>query len=128
MKKTIWKSLWAIFAGFIVVIVLSIVTDMVVEGLGIFPGASHPELYTWWMLLVALFYRTIYTVLGGYVTAFFAPNKKLKHAVILGILGTVAGAAGAVANWNMGNQWYPIALVVLAIPSTWLGGKIQGKK
>jgi hypothetical protein len=31
-----------------------------------------------------------------------------------------------VATWNMGlgPRWYPIALVVLAIPQCWAGGKI----
>ena len=33
---------------------------------------------------------------------------------------------GVVATWNlgMGPRWYPMALVVLAIPQCWAGGKI----
>lgn len=122
------RSIGAVLAGFMIVVVLSIITDMVIEKLGLFPGANHPELYTWWMLLVALIYRTIYTVAGGYVTALFAPNKPIPHAVILGILGIIAGTLGAVANWKLGNQWYPIGLVILALPSTWLGGKLRIRK
>ena len=45
-----------------------------------------------------------------------------------GAIGIVAGAAGAVAMWQLGDQWYPIALVLLALPSTWLGGWLFGRR
>jgi MFS family permease len=122
--SSVLKSLLAVVAGFLTVVVLSVVTDMVVEALGIFPGADHPQDYRQWMLALALFYRTVITVFGGYLTAKLAPQNPMKHAVILGVLGTLAGAAGAIAAWSLGNHWYPIALAVLAIPSTWLGGKL----
>jgi hypothetical protein len=50
----------------------------------------------------------------------------MKHALILGVVGVVLGVAGLLATWNrgMGPHWYPIALVVLAIPQCWAGGKI----
>lgn len=127
-SKNIPKSIGAVLAGFIVVVILSIGTDIILETLGILPPQTQPEAYVWWMLLVALIYRTIYTVMGGYVTAKLSPQRPMKHAVILGILGTVAGTAGAAANWNLGNHWYPVALAVLALPSTWWGGKLYAKR
>jgi hypothetical protein len=30
-------------------------------------------------------------------------------------------------NKNLGPHWYPIALVILAIPQCWLGGKLFEK-
>ena len=46
----------------------------------------------------------------------------------LGFIGLLAAIAGTAATWNKGPEfgpkWYPIALVVLAIPSVWLGGKL----
>jgi len=50
----------------------------------------------------------------------------MKHAMILGIVGTVLGVVGVVATWNrgLGPRWYPIALAVLAIPQCWVGGRI----
>jgi hypothetical protein len=77
------------------------------------------------MLLFALIYRSIYTVAGGYVTAILATNRPMRHAVILGIIGIVAGTVGTIANWDKGSHWYPIALIVLALPCTWLGGKLK---
>ena len=50
----------------------------------------------------------------------------MKHALILGVVGTVLGIVGAVATWNLGlgPRWYPAALAVLAVPQCWIGGKI----
>jgi hypothetical protein len=120
-----FKSTGSIVVGFLIVVVLSVGTDAVVEKLGILPPASQPEAYTTWMLAFALFYRTVYTVLAGYITAHLAPSKPFRHATILGIIGTIAGTAGAIAGWDLSAHWYPIALAVLALPSTYLGGKIH---
>jgi hypothetical protein len=50
----------------------------------------------------------------------------MKHALILGGIGTVASAAGAIAtaNMNLGPAWYAWSLVVIALPVAWLGGKL----
>jgi hypothetical protein len=38
--------------------------------------------------------------------------------------------AGVLATWNLGlgPRWYPIALVVLAVPQSWIGGRIHGAR
>lgn len=125
--KNILRSIGAIFAGFVTVIVLSIVTDIVLEAVKFFPPQDKPELYTGGLLLIAFIYRSIYTIAGGYVAAALAPSRPMRHAIILGALGMVMGTLGAVANWDktaVSAAWYPIALVVAAIPCTWLGGKL----
>lgn len=123
MKKSTWKSIGAVVAGFIVVAALSMITDAILESAGIFPppGAGF---YVPWMLSLALVYRCIYTVAGGYVTARLAPGRPMRHVIILGSIGTVAAIAGTIAGWNLSAHWYPIALVITAIPCTWLGGKL----
>jgi hypothetical protein len=45
--------------------------------------------------------------------------------VILGIVGVIANAGGEMATINkpeLGPTWYPIALMVTAVPFCWLGG------
>ena len=123
MNNTV-KSILAVIAGFVTVFVSSVATDMVVEGTGLLPGPANPELILPWMFVIFLSYRIIYTIFGGYITSRLAPQNPVKHAIILGAIGTVAALAGMIAMWNLGNQWYPIALVVTAVPCTWLGGKI----
>src|SRR5262245_60808837 len=87
----ILKSIGAVVAGFVAVLVLHTGTDFVMESSGIFPGASNPELYASWMLAVALAYRCVWSVLGGYITAWLAPRSKMKHVYALGIIGTLGG-------------------------------------
>ncbi len=120
------RSIAAIFAGIAVSVVLSIGTDGLLHWMGVFPPLGKPAANG--PLLLATIYRTIYGVLGAYVTARLAPNRPMLHAMVLGFLGFVASIAGAVSTWNrteiFGPHWYPVALVVLALPTAWLGGKL----
>lgn len=126
--KNILKSIGSIIVGFVVVAVLSVITDAVLEGLHFFPGVNHPEAYVWWMLLIALLYRSVYAVVGGYITALLSPAKEMRNVIILGIIGTAAATLGFLANLDKGNIWYPILLAVLSFPCVWLGGKLRMKK
>jgi hypothetical protein len=122
----ILRSIGAVLAGFFATFILSIATDLVLHAVGVFPpwGQSMSDA----LFVLAMFYRTIYTIGGGYVTARLAPNKPMSHALILGVIGLLAAIAGTVATWNKGPEfgpkWYPLALVVLAIPCVWFGGKL----
>jgi hypothetical protein len=118
------KSILAVLAGFLAVVVLSTATDAVLEAAGIFPPPSG-GLFITWMLALAFAYRTLYNIVGGYITASIAPANPVKHAFILGCIGTIAGAAGVVIGWDLSEHWYPIALMVEAVPTCWLGGKLK---
>lgn len=126
MNKNILKSIGAVVAGFITVVILSIGTDTVLEKLGIFPPINAAP-FTTSLLVIAFLYRSAYTVLGGYVTAALAPERPMKLVWILAGLGTVGGALGIVVGWNLSDHWYPIAIFLSAIPCTWLGGKLKIK-
>ena len=126
MNKNTLKSIWAVFAGFVTVAILSVGTDSVLEKLGIFT-APDQGLFITWMLVLALIYRCVYTVAGGYVTAWLAPDRPMRHTIILGIVGIVAATIGVVVGWNLSQHWYPISLVITALPCTWLGGKLKTK-
>jgi hypothetical protein len=110
----------AFVAGFATVAILSMATDAVLHSTGIYPkdGSVGSDAN----LAFALAYRTVFTVLGGYLAARLAPANGLRLSIILGVVGTIAATAGAVAMWNVGHNWYAIALAALALPSTALGG------
>jgi peptidoglycan/LPS O-acetylase OafA/YrhL len=115
-----------VFAGFFATFILSIGTDMLLHAAGVFPQWGQPMSNALFALATA--YRTIYTVAGGYITARLAANKPMGHVWTLGVIGLLAAIAGTVATWDKGPEfgpkWYPLALVVLAIPCVWLGGKL----
>jgi hypothetical protein len=76
--------------------------------------------------LIATSYRIVISIAGGWLTARLAPANPMKHALILGIVGTILGIVGIAVTWKLalGPRWYPIALAVLALPQCWAGGKI----
>ena len=119
------KSIGAVLFGFLTVAVLSVATDAVLEHFGVLPRETDPTATTTWMLALALLYRSFYTVLGGYLTAKFAPNRKMAHVVVLMVLGAIGGIAGAIGGWNLSNHWYPVALAVTGPLFVWLGGKLM---
>ncbi len=124
MSGNTGKSIGALLAGFFTVVVLSIGTDAVLHAAGIFPPLGEPASNS--LLMLATFYRTIYSIAGAYLTARLAPDRPMSHALWLGGIGLVLSIAGAAATWNrgpaFGPHWYPLALVVLAMPQCWLGG------
>src|SRR5260221_14454016 len=106
MNKNLLKNIGAIIAGFLSVAILSIVTDTILESLHIFPPVTQPQATAWWMLLLALIYRSFYAVVGGYLTAKLSSNKPMRNVVILGVVGTIAATLGLLANLDKGSVWY----------------------
>lgn len=123
-----FRSIGAVLVGLIAVIALSLGTDQVFHSLGVYPPWGEPMRETSDNLL-ALFYRTIYGVAGSYIAARFAPRNPMRHAMVLGAIGLVLSAAGAIATipMDLGPSWYPISLVVGALPGAWLGGVLHRK-
>ena len=123
--RNLLRSTGALLAGFFAVVVLSLGTDQVLHVLNVYPpwGQSMHEAR---LNLLALSYRIVYTVLGGYMAARLAPRNPMRHAVILGVIGFVVGSAGALATipMKLGPAWYPIAIALTAIPCAWVGGKL----
>ena len=125
-RKT-WRSVGAIFAGALVAIVLSLSTDSLLVAAGVFPPLG--QRFSDNLLLIATAHRSIYGVLGAYVAARLAPRRPMKHALILGVIGLAISILGTIATWNkgpaFGPHWYPLALDLLAMPQSWLGGKLR---
>ena len=100
------QSVVALLAGFAAVVVLSLAADTVFHMLGVYPagGQAMNEVGD---NVLALAYRCVFGTLGSYVAARLA-------------------TLGVVATWNLnlGPHWYPIALVVTALPCAWIGGAL----
>jgi len=121
--NTTFKSIGAILAGLITLVILSIATDVILETTGLMqidPFDANP----WWLIVIVIIYRNVYSTTGCYLAARLAPNKPMRHAMILGFIGFVLTIVGAIVMWDVPPHWYPITLAVLALPGAWLGGKL----
>ena len=123
-KKGIMASIIAVGAGFMATALLSVATDAVLHATGVFPPMD--QVMSDPLFVLATAYRIVFTIVGGYVTARLAPERPMRHVMILGAIGTAAATLGCVATWNhvpsLGPHWYPVALVVTALPCVWAGG------
>ncbi len=122
----IGRSILAIFAGFVFVAALSTVTDVVLNKVGIFPalGQRMPDR----LLVIALAYRTLFSIGGSYITARIAPYRPMLHAFVGALIGLAIGTLGVFVTWNnpmtQGAHWYAIAVALVGLPAAWVGGKI----
>lgn len=129
-SRRLGRSIWALLAGFLLVLSLTLISDLVLYRMaGVTgPGQAMPSRF----LGIAFAYRTLYAIAGSYLTARLAPYLPMAHALIGGVIGLLIGAAGALATWNkpftQGAHWYPVALVLVALPTAWLGGRIFTSK
>jgi len=111
-------------------IALTLVTDLVLHQLRVFPpfGERVPDP----LLALATSYRTVIGIAASYLTASLAPYRPISHAMIGGAFGFLASLAGAIVTWHGGPayepHWYPIALVVLALPQSWFGGWLRSRQ
>jgi hypothetical protein len=128
--RRVGKSIFAVLMGIIAGVALTLITDLVLHAIHVFPPWDQrvPD----GLLALATAYRTVYSIGASYLTARLAPYSPLKHALVGGAIGFVVSLAGAIATWNGGPQfqahWYPVALTLLAIPSAWVGGMIRVKQ
>ena len=126
--RRIGRSIGAVLAGMVVGIILTLATDIVLHAIHVFPpwGASMAGFEG--ALLLATVYRTIYGIAASYLVARLAPDRPMQHALAGGFLGLVVSIVGAAVTWNkgpaFGPHWYPLALIVLAMPQAWAGGKL----
>jgi len=119
------RSFWALVAGVAFIIVVTTLVDVVLHMIGVYPPMGQPMNDA--LALLATAYRIPISIAGAWLTARLAPEKPMKHALMLGVVGTALGLVGVVTTWNaeLGPRWYAIALAVLAIPQCLAGGRIH---
>jgi hypothetical protein len=126
--RRIGRSIVAVLVGMIVGIVATIASDVVLHEIGVFPPWGASMVGYDGALGFAVVYRAIYGIAASYTIARLAPDRPMLHALVGGALGLVVGIVGAVVTWNkgaaFGPHWYPLALIVLAMPQAGAGGKL----
>ena len=121
------RSIGAVVAGVVAVIVLSLGTDIVLHASGIYPPWFQPMADSLWVLAVA--YRIVYGIVGSYIAARIVRDRQMMHAMIVGVVGFVLSIVGVTANWNKGPEygprWFAIVLILTTLPCAWIGGKLR---
>ena len=127
MKKNIFKSIGVIVLAFVANALLSMLTDFLLESIGVLPNPEKGLFETGAIILV-LCYRGIYTVLAGVIIAKLAPRKPMLHAMILGAIGVVITllAISSPAFAEKSRLWFGYTLIAITVPCLWLGVKVYG--
>ena len=121
------RSIMAVIVGIVAGVLPTLITDAVLHVTHVFPplGQSMSD----GLFVLATAYRIVFSTFGSYVIARLAPNRPMRHALIGGIIGVIVSTIGAAVTWNhvpsLGPHWYPISLIVTALPCAWLGGKVR---
>lgn len=118
------KSVWSVVAGVVFIIVVTTLVDIALHLARVYPAMG--EALDDPLAALATAYRIVIGIAGAWLTAWLAPRKPMKHAMILGLVGTLLGLVGVAVTWGkgLGPDWYPIALAVLAFPQSWVGGRL----
>jgi hypothetical protein len=119
-----WKSIWAVLAGVLVAVLVTTLVDIGLHAAGVFPPLD--KAIDDRLALLASSYRIVIGIGCAWLTARLAPKDPMKHAIILGSIGAAVALVGVVVTWHLdlGPRWYPVSLVILAIPQSWAGGRL----
>lgn len=122
------RSVWAVVAGILANVVLSLGTDQLFHVLDVYPPWGERMADN--LFYLALSYRLVYGVLSAYLTSRLAPRNPMKHAMLLGVIGLAISAAGAIAtsSADLGPAWYSYGLAASAVPCAWLGGLLHRRR
>ena len=128
-SRRILRRVGAVIAGLFVIVILDTTLDVIMHATGIYPPWFQPMRAGLWLLAIG--YRAIDSIAGTYLTALLAPDRPLLHALILGAIGVLFSSVGLIATWNKGPEfgprWYPIALLIMALPCALIGGSLRQK-
>jgi hypothetical protein len=121
------RRIGAVLAGLVAIFAITTVTDAVMHATGVFPPVGAPPMSSA-LFLLAFTYRFVFDVAGSTLTARLAPDRPMRHALVLGAIGVVLSTAGAIAMWDAGPAWYPLALAASALPCGWLGARLHERR
>lgn len=116
----------AVIVGFVATILLTSVADALMRVSRIFPSPAQAMATELWIL--AALCRVVICIACCALTARLASDRPMRAAVVLAVVCFVPLAFGVWVTWSQGlgsgPNWYPILLLVAALPCAWLGGTL----
>ena len=125
IKRDVLKSIGAVAAGVVILSALAAVTDTLLQWAQVLPVTGEKRFQNWQSLL-ALAYHLLYVVIAAYLVAALAPTRPMAHALAFGGVGVAMSILGTIAivNGDLAPAWYGGALIVLSLPTAWIGGRL----
>ena len=124
-SRTTLRSVGALTAAFVAMVVVTGIADQILHWLGVFPPWGQVS-YETGPYLLAVTYRTIFGVGGAYLAARLAPRAPMCHALWFGGIGVVLSLAAVIATLthDLGPIWYSVVLLLVTLPCAWAGGAL----
>lgn len=123
--KLIFQCIGVLLLAFIACSLLSVLTDFLLESIGILPPPSN-GLHDTGLIILVLFYRGIYTIFSGYLLGWLSPVRPIILVTILGVAGTLLPLL-ALLDPTFSEKaplWFVYTLSALTFPALCLGVKI----
>src|SRR5260221_1392666 len=121
------RRIGAVLAGLLVVVILVFDIDVWWHATELYLPWFQPMRTSLW--LIAIGYRTVDGIAGGYTVARLAPDRPVQHSLVLGVIGLIMSIAGLAGTWSKGPEFGPksdpLTLVVIALPCAWIRGKLR---
>jgi len=125
-RARVLRRIGAVLAGLAINVVGASAVDAVLHATGVFPAPG--VVMAGGLFVLALVYRLGFGVAGSYVTARLAPDRPMRHALVLGAIGMAIGTVGLLVMWGAGPVWYPLALIAGALPCGWAGARLHARE
>jgi hypothetical protein len=118
------RSVFAIVAGFLFIGALAFGTGMALQSAGIVPPVGEPMTAVTPVLMETA-YVALFAIAGCWLAAWLAPDRPMRHALILGFLGLAFNVMGAVSTWGERPAWAVLLNLALVLPYAWMGGRLR---
>lgn len=118
-----YRLILAVIAGIITTLILTGITHVVMNLLGMHPPLFKP-MFDDLQVQFALFYHSLYAIVGAFVTAMIAKNQERRAVLILGTKELIMWIIGTFLLWNHAPLWSNITKALLGVPLAWVGGRL----
>lgn len=123
-----WRSVMAIVVGFLFIGLLAFGADALLRSAMPEAFDASGRVTSVPILVLTLVYVGIFAIAGCYLAARLAPDRPMRHALILGVLGLIFNIAGTYAMWDTAPAWYHVIALALVMPYAWIGGRIRERQ
>src|SRR5258708_16258977 len=95
------RSIWAVVAGFLFIVVLSVGADAIVAAIAprVFNASGGTSsLVILWMMTI---YVGVFAIVGSYITAPLPPSHPMHHALLPGACRLVPPLVPTLRRWDL---------------------------